>query len=75
VTGVTLKPGDALLLCSDGVWELLSDAEMQAALLSASDARGAARGLIDTALAHGGSDNATAIVVCVRETPGTITSL
>lgn len=29
---VTLEPGDALLLCSDGWWEALDDADMQRAL-------------------------------------------
>jgi protein phosphatase len=66
VTGMTLQPGDGLLLCSDGVWELLSDGEMLRAMLDTPDARSAALQLVDGALEHGGSDNATAVVIRVR---------
>lgn len=66
VTGMTLRAGDALLLCSDGVWELLTDAEMLAAMVDSGDARTSARRLVDGALEHGGSDNATAVVIRVR---------
>jgi PPM family protein phosphatase len=34
-----VEPGDAFLLCTDGVWEHVSDAAMQALLLDARDAR------------------------------------
>jgi serine/threonine protein phosphatase PrpC len=34
---VTLLPGDAFLLCSDGVWSLVSDAEIADSLTGAAN--------------------------------------
>jgi serine/threonine protein phosphatase PrpC len=51
-------PG-VLLLCSDGLWNYLSDPAGLAALALRPDPRQAARALVDYALAGGGSDNIT----------------
>ncbi|MCD2188492.1 PP2C family protein-serine/threonine phosphatase [Actinomycetospora soli] len=52
-----------LLLCSDGVWNHVPDADRLAAVLTsgrgAADVLGDARALVDAALADGGYDNAT----------------
>jgi PPM family protein phosphatase len=53
--------GDRLLLCSDGVTDYLSDAEV-ADLLKTSDASVAVRRLIGSALARGSRDNITAVI-------------
>ncbi len=53
-----LEPGDMLLLCSDGLWEMVHDARQIAALMRSSpDLHTAAQNLIDAANANGGQDN------------------
>jgi serine/threonine protein phosphatase PrpC len=59
---LTLAQDDWLLICSDGVWGSVIDAEIQVILSEALDHHIAARALIDRALAAGAPDNATAIV-------------
>ncbi len=55
-------PGDRFLLCSDGVSRVVPDGEIGKAL-GGQDIRGAVDGLIQAALAAGGPDNITALVV------------
>jgi PPM family protein phosphatase len=52
---------DRLLLCSDGVSDYVSDAEISEALRNA-DAGVAARELVDLAFDHGSRDNITAVI-------------
>ncbi len=56
---------DRLLLCSDGVSGMVDDATIAEILLETTDPRDAADHLVGTALAAGGRDNATAVVVDV----------
>lgn len=56
-----LRPGDRLLLCSDGISNELSDDEIRAALTGRPPSA-AADTLIDLANARGGRDNLTVIV-------------
>jgi len=64
---VPLADGDRFLLCSDGIYEYVQEAEIGEVLTkSPSPARSAQR-LIDLALERGGNDNATALVVRVLE--------
>lgn len=58
----SLLPGDRLLLCTDGVWEVLSEEEM-ARILGRADPQRAATALVNRALESGGQDDATALVV------------
>lgn len=62
-----VRPGDAFLLCSDGLWELVEDAEMEAALAAADapDAWLAAMEQHVLARASGHHDNYTALAVFV----------
>lgn len=56
---------ERLLLCSDGVSGLIDDDAIAAVLRDTEDPRDAADQLVDRALAAGGRDNATAVVIDV----------
>ena len=62
----TLVAGDRIMLCSDGVSDLMSRAQLQELMTSAASAEEAARALVLNALELGGKDNATAIVLDVK---------
>ena len=56
---------ERLLLCSDGVTGMIEDEEIETILESVPDPRDAADALVAAAVAAGGRDNATAVVVDV----------
>jgi protein phosphatase len=58
-------PGTRLLLCSDGLTNECSDAEIAATLEAEPDPETAAQRLVALAVAHGGSDNVTVVVADV----------
>ncbi len=60
---------DRFLLVSDGVWGVLPDVLIGEVLLDHPEPQGAAAALSSLALAHGGHDNATAVVVDVLGLP------
>jgi PPM family protein phosphatase len=60
---VDLEPGDALLLCTDGLTKHVSDERIAEALAGPESAARTGRQLVDEALAAGGTDNVTLIVV------------
>jgi PPM family protein phosphatase len=66
---VHLEPDDILLLCSDGLTEMVSDDEITAILEEESDPRRACERLVVTANEHGGKDNVTAIVARYEAAP------
>lgn len=70
IIALPLEVGDRLLLCSDGVSGLVSDDRLQQVLESAATAQQAAEDLVAEALAHGGDDNATAVVLFCSEGDG-----
>ena len=59
------QPDDTLLLCSDGLTDLVSDERIEQLLLARACAGAAeqVRALVDAAMQAGGSDNVTALVV------------
>ncbi|MBN1149475.1 MAG: serine/threonine-protein phosphatase [Anaerolineales bacterium] len=62
----TLKPGDHLLLCSDGFWEMVrSEHKILQMIINAPDVEQACQYLVDAAIAAGGEDNIGVIVVRV----------
>lgn len=63
-------PGDALLLCSDGLWGVVGDDELAAAVVDLPDAKSIARTLVDLALDRGGPDNISIAVVRALEDDG-----
>ncbi len=61
-------PGDILLLCSDGLWELVTESEMGAVLQRhSSDLDRAAQELLRLTLQRGASDNATVLLIQLQE--------
>jgi protein phosphatase len=66
---LALRPGDRLLICSDGLTGEVSEPEIGAVLAGRRDADSAAEALVREALAGGGRDNVTAVVVDVRGCP------
>lgn len=61
-----LQPGDSLLLCSDGLWEMVHDSDLIRVLREQHDPQKACDILIDLANANGGEDNITAVIVQMR---------
>jgi PPM family protein phosphatase len=59
----TLKSGDVILLCSDGLNGMLSDDQIRDTLMVNPDPDAAAKELVVTANAAGGEDNISVIVV------------
>ncbi len=59
-----LEQGDVLVLCSDGLHNVLADAEM-VERVAGLDAASACRALVEAANARGTPDNVTAVVVRV----------
>ena len=57
-----LQPGDTVLLCSDGLTDELSDAEVQA-VMRKYEPQAAAEQLVAQANAHGGRDNITVVLL------------
>ena len=65
---VRVAPGDRLLLCSDGLTDLVPD-QVVAELLATTDAHSAAAVLVQAALAAGGKDNVTCVVLDMVDGP------
>jgi serine/threonine protein phosphatase PrpC len=61
--GLQLESGDALILVSDGVTGYLDESDLSAVVQATDSAQAAAQRLVEEALARGGADNATAVVV------------
>lgn len=59
---LTVLQGDILLLCSDGLYNMISDEEMLEIISRAGNVHAASEILIDTANDNGGKDNISAIV-------------
>ncbi|WP_203338531.1 PP2C family protein-serine/threonine phosphatase [Nocardioides limicola] len=62
---IPVEAAPRLLLCSDGISAMIDDSEIAAILAASPDPRDAADRLVAAALAAGGKDNATAVVVDV----------
>ena len=66
ITHLTLQPDDILLLCSDGLWEMVRGDDLRKQLSEQTSPQNICNTLIDMANEHGGEDNITAIVVHVN---------
>ena len=59
---INVEAGDRLLLCSDGLSSMITDAEIKNVMLSTSDPQRCAARLVNEAIGAGGADNVTVIV-------------
>ena len=65
----TLRDGDRILLCSDGLHGYVDEMEIERELLDEDDPEVLVHHLIDMANANGGPDNITALLVQLLEVP------
>ncbi len=62
-----LKPGDYLLLCSDGLWEMLPDDKLMVQLVTKAETPPeACRQLIEAANRAGGEDNIGVVLLKIK---------
>ena len=65
----SLKDGDKVLLCSDGLWDMLSDEEIYEIVRQKKPAKTLCRELVKMANDAGGHDNITVVVIEPRVPP------
>jgi len=66
IRSFNLTTGDRLLLCTDGLTDMLADEQIRNILLDTSDSDSAVEMLIEQANAAGGVDNITAVLIDYR---------
>jgi protein phosphatase len=64
-----MRPGDLVLLCSDGLTDMLPEPQIERVLLESPDLSSAAERLIEQANAAGGRDNITVVMFRVELAP------
>lgn len=60
-----VRRGDRLLVCSDGITDMLADGDILRIMKAADTPEQASQALLDAAMAAGGRDNATAVVLFI----------
>ena len=63
--GMPLYPGDTLLICTDGLTDLVWNDEIGELIRTKGSLKTAAQGLVDTANQRGGHDNITVVLISV----------
>jgi serine/threonine protein phosphatase PrpC len=64
------QPGDTYLICSDGLTKMASEEEITATVAKEKDLARAAEELVELAIAHGGKDNVTVVLVRLERALG-----
>ena len=67
---IILADGDRVLLCSDGLTNMVNEHDLARHLVETSDPQAVARDLVDSANAAGGVDNITVVVIDVDAADG-----
>ena len=67
IAPLDVRTGDSFLLCSDGLYGMLPDAELKALAGRAPDPHAVAAWMIDAANQAGGKDNVTALIAQLHE--------
>ena len=62
---VTIESGDTILLCTDGLWGVVAEKDLQTAV-AGNDPQESCRRLVQIAKEHGGPDNITAMIIRVE---------
>ena len=62
VAHATVEPGDRLLLCTDGLSDMVPDAEIAELMRAHHEPEDACQALMAEALDRGGNDNVTVVV-------------
>lgn len=65
--GMQLNPGDILLVCSDGLTDLVWNDEIAEIIRAKANLKATAQALIDTANKRGGHDNTTIVLISVPQ--------
>lgn len=67
IRSLELRPGDRVLLCTDGLCNMIDDDEIMGILEAQPDSQLCVRSLVDAANDAGGSDNITVVVATVDQ--------
>jgi protein phosphatase len=59
----SVVPGDTLLVCSDGLTDMVDDGRIEELLINGTDLADSAQSLVDLANENGGNDNISAILI------------
>ncbi len=65
-----MQSGDCFLLCSDGLYDGMTDGQIEKVLAGGGSPQQRAQALVDQALAGGSRDNVTAMVIQIRDRMG-----
>lgn len=63
----SLKAGDRILLCSDGLWDMLTDEQLHQVVMQNKSAQKICETLVTMANQAGGHDNITAVVIIYKK--------
>ena len=63
---VDVKPGDRIILCSDGLYGMVPEREMARLMRSSRSPKKVCEGLIASANKHGGRDNISAVYIYIK---------
>jgi len=70
--GYALEPGDVILMCTDGLTDLVWDDEILKVIRSKKDLKSAAEGLVELANKRGGHDNITVVLMSMPRLEETV---